>query len=69
MIIYEIFGRDRFDVIINEDQFEGKAKPDPVPFKGALQILNVKSSDAIVVENARLEFQQLTAHIFHVLLH
>jgi beta-phosphoglucomutase len=52
MIIYEIFGRDRFDVIINEDQFEGK--PDPVPFKVALQILNVKSSDALVVENAPL---------------
>ena len=36
MTIYEIFGRDRFDVIINGDQFEGKGKPDPVPFKVAV---------------------------------
>jgi beta-phosphoglucomutase len=53
-IINEIFGRDRFDVIINGDQFEGKGKPDPAPFKVALKILNVKSSDAVVVENAPL---------------
>ena len=53
-IIDEIFRRDRFDVIINGDQFEGKGKPDPAPFKVALQILNVKSSDAVVVENAPL---------------
>jgi len=63
MIIYETFGKDSFDVIIN-DQFEWNGKPDPVPFKVALQILNVKSSDALVVERMRrLEFQQLTAHI------
>ena len=53
-IIDEIFRRDRFDVIINGDQFEGKGKPDPAPFKVALQILNVKSSDAVVVENSPL---------------
>jgi hypothetical protein len=37
MIIYEIFGKDSFDVIINGDQFEGKGKPDPVPFKAVLE--------------------------------
>jgi beta-phosphoglucomutase-like phosphatase (HAD superfamily) len=41
-------------VIINGDQFEGKGKPDPAPFKVALQILNVKPSDALVVENSPL---------------
>jgi beta-phosphoglucomutase len=53
-IIDEIFRKDRFDVIINGDQFEGKGKPDPAPFKVALQILNVKPSDALVVENSPL---------------
>ena len=41
-------------MIISGDQFEGKGKPDPAPFKVALQVLNVKSSDAVVVENAPL---------------
>lgn len=49
-IIDEIFSR--FDVIINGDQFEGKGKPDPAPSK--VVILNVKPSDALVVENSPL---------------
>jgi beta-phosphoglucomutase len=52
-IIEDIFGRDKFDIIINGDDFEGKGKPDPGPFKVALQRLNINnSSDALVVENA-----------------
>lgn len=55
-IIDEIFGKDKFNLILNGDDFEGKGKPDPEPFKVALQKLNVKNSlsDAIVVENAPL---------------
>ena len=53
-IIDEIFRRDRFDVIINGDQFEGKGKPDPAPFEVALQLLNAMPSDALVVENSPL---------------
>ena len=39
---------------INGDQFEGKGKPDPASFEVALQRLNVKPPDAVVVENAPL---------------
>jgi beta-phosphoglucomutase len=54
-IIDEIFGIDAFNIIINGDQFEGKGKPDPASFEVALQRLNVKPSDAVVVvENAPL---------------
>ena len=53
-IIDEIFGIDAFNIIINGDQFEGKGKPDPASFELALQRLNVKTSDAVVVENAPL---------------
>ena len=53
-IIDQIFRRDIFDVIINGDQFEGKGKPDPAQFIAALQVLNVKPSDALVVENSPL---------------
>jgi beta-phosphoglucomutase-like phosphatase (HAD superfamily) len=53
-IIQVIFGIDAFDVIINGDQFEGKGKPDPASFEVALQRLNVKHPDAVVVENAPL---------------
>ena len=51
-IMNEIFGIDAFNIIINGDQFEGKGKPDPASFEVALQRLNVKPSDAVVVENA-----------------
>ena len=55
-IIDEVFTKDKFTLIMNGDQFEGKGKPDPTPFKVALQKLNVKNSlsDAIAVENAPL---------------
>jgi beta-phosphoglucomutase len=53
-IIHELFGIDAFNIIINGDQFEGKGKPDPASFEVALQRLNVKAADAVVVENAPL---------------
>jgi beta-phosphoglucomutase len=53
-IIEQNFGRDNFDLIINGDEFEGKGKPDPTPFKVALQRLNLDASDTLVVENAPL---------------
>jgi len=53
-IIEETFGIDVFNVIINGDQFEGKGKPDPASFELALQRLNVKHPDAVVVENSPL---------------
>ena len=53
-IIEEVFGTDAFNIIINGDQFEGKGKPDQASFEVALQRLNVKPHDAIVVENAPL---------------
>jgi beta-phosphoglucomutase len=55
-IIDEVFTKDKFNLIMNGDQFEGKGKPDPTPFKIALQRLKVDNnpSDAMVVENAPL---------------
>ena len=56
-IIDEVFTKDKFNLIMNGDQFEGKGKPDPTPFKVALQRLKVDNnnpSDAMVVENAPL---------------
>ncbi|MGB6526573.1 MAG: HAD family hydrolase [Candidatus Nitrosopolaris sp.] len=53
-IIDEIFGIDAFNIIINGDQFEGKGKPDPASFELALQRLNAKPPDALVIENAPL---------------
>jgi len=53
-IIEEIFGTNAFNIMINGDQFEGKGKPDPASFEMALQRLNVKPPDAVVVENAPL---------------
>ncbi|MFL6347516.1 MAG: HAD family hydrolase [Nitrososphaeraceae archaeon] len=55
-IIEQNFGKDKFDLIMNGDEFEGKGKPDPEPFRVASQRLNLQnnSSDAIVVENAPL---------------
>ena len=38
--------------MIDGDQFEGKGKPDPASYEVALQRLNIKPSDAVVVENA-----------------
>jgi HAD superfamily hydrolase (TIGR01509 family) len=53
-IIERNFGKDNFDLIMNGDEFEGKGKPDPAPFKVALQKLNLDNNEALVVENAPL---------------
>jgi beta-phosphoglucomutase len=57
-IIEQNFGKDKFDLIMNGDEFEGKGKPDPAPFKVALQRLNAdygtSNNEVIVVENAPL---------------
>ena len=53
-IIEQNFGKDKFDLIMNGDEFEGKGKPDPAPFKVALQRLNLDNNEAMVVENAPL---------------
>ena len=57
-IIEQNFGKDKFDLIMNGDEFEGKGKPDPAPFKVALQRLNAdyatSNDEVIVVENAPL---------------
>jgi beta-phosphoglucomutase len=53
-IIERNFGKDSFDLIMNGDELEGKGKPDPTPFKVALQRLNLDNNDALVVENAPL---------------
>ena len=56
MIIDKNFGKDKFNVIINGDDFEGRGKPDPAPFKSAINKLNIKysSNNIIIVENAPL---------------
>jgi beta-phosphoglucomutase-like phosphatase (HAD superfamily) len=53
-IIEQNFGKDNFDLIMNGDELEGKGKPDPAPFKVALQRLNLDNNDVLVVENAPL---------------
>jgi beta-phosphoglucomutase len=57
IIINGIFGADAFDIIIDGDQFEGKGKPDPASYEVAMQRLNTKPSNAVVVENAPLGVQ------------
>jgi beta-phosphoglucomutase len=56
MIIDKIFGKSKFDIIINGDDFEGKGKPNPAPFKSAIDKLNIRSSsnNILIVENAPL---------------
>jgi beta-phosphoglucomutase len=51
-IIEQNFGKDKFDLIMNGDELEGKGKPDPTPFKVAIQRLNLNNNEALVVENA-----------------
>jgi HAD superfamily hydrolase (TIGR01509 family) len=53
-IIEQNFGKDNFDLIMNGDEFEGKGKPDPAPFKVALERLNLDNNETLVVENAPL---------------
>lgn len=64
-IMDEIFGKDKFSIIIDGDDFEGQGKPDPAPFKAALRKLGVEttpSSDTtIIVENAPLGIKAANA--------
>jgi HAD superfamily hydrolase (TIGR01509 family) len=53
-IIERNFGKDGFDLIMNGDELGGKGKPEPAPFKVALQKLNLDNNEALVVENAPL---------------
>jgi beta-phosphoglucomutase len=53
-IIEQNLGKDNFDLIMNGDELEGKGKPDPAPFKLAVQRLNLNNNEALVVENAPL---------------
>jgi beta-phosphoglucomutase len=53
-IIEQNFGKDNFDLVMNGDELEGKGKPDPAPFKVAIQRLNLNNNEALVVENAPL---------------
>jgi beta-phosphoglucomutase len=52
-ILDENIGLKNFDVIIAGDDLE-EGKPDPSPFQTALQRMNLKPFEAIVVENAPL---------------
>jgi len=45
MIVEEVFGKGKFNVIIDGDSFEGKGKPEC-----ALRKLNLEPSEALVVE-------------------
>ena len=53
-VIENNFGKDKFKVIINGDDFKGKGKPDPSPYLAAIRKLNVVTSDALIIENAPL---------------
>jgi len=55
-ILYKIFERGEFDVVITGDELE-EGKPNPSPFKTALERMNLKPHEAIVVENAPLGVQ------------
>jgi beta-phosphoglucomutase-like phosphatase (HAD superfamily) len=56
-IIENNFGSNAFTVAINGDEFEGKGKPDPAAYLAALSRLGVRSTNALVVENAPLGVQ------------
>jgi HAD superfamily hydrolase (TIGR01509 family) len=53
-IVEQNFGKDKFDLIMNGDELKGKGKPDPAPFKIAIQRLNLDNNEALIVENAPL---------------
>jgi beta-phosphoglucomutase len=55
-IIYKTFNREKFDVVITGDDLE-EGKPNPDPFETALERLNLKPQEALVVENAPLGVQ------------
>ena len=54
-ILDENIGSKNFDVIITGDELgEGEGKPDPKPFQTALQKMNLRPSEVIIVENSPL---------------
>jgi HAD superfamily hydrolase (TIGR01509 family) len=54
-ILDENIGSAMFDLVITGDDVEeGKGKPDAAPFQMALQRMNLRPSEAIVVENSPL---------------
>jgi HAD superfamily hydrolase (TIGR01509 family) len=54
-ILDENIGSAMFDLVITGDDVEGgKGKPDPAPFQMALQRMNLRPSEALVVENSPL---------------
>lgn len=54
VILDKTIGSKNFDMIITGDELGGEGKPDPKPFQTALQKMNLKPSEAIVVENSPL---------------
>lgn len=54
VILDKNIGSKNFDMIITGDELGVEGKPDPKPFKTALQKMNLKPSEAIVVENSPL---------------
>jgi HAD superfamily hydrolase (TIGR01509 family) len=52
-ILDENIGSKNFDIVISGDDIE-EGKPDPSPFQTALERMNLKPSEAIVVENSPL---------------
>jgi beta-phosphoglucomutase len=56
VILYKTFGKGKFDIVITGDDLE-EGKPNPTPFKTALERMNLKPEEAIVVENAPLGVQ------------
>jgi beta-phosphoglucomutase len=55
-ILYKTFGEGKFDIVITGDDLE-EDKPNPAPFKTALERVNLKPQEAIVEENAPLGVQ------------
>lgn len=55
-IIYKTFNREKFDLVITGDDLE-EGKPNPDPFETALERMNLKPQEALVVENAPLGVQ------------
>ncbi|MDX1371395.1 MAG: HAD family phosphatase [Nitrososphaeraceae archaeon] len=55
-IINQNFGNNFFDTIVTGDDITD-GKPDPLPFRKALQELNLKANQVLVVENAPLGVQ------------
>jgi HAD superfamily hydrolase (TIGR01509 family) len=53
LTIDKMIGLKNFDVVVSGDDVEA-GKPDSAPFVVALQKMNIKSSECIVVENAPL---------------